>query len=150
MLVHQGTGTYLETDNYNDNVNEAVQTWNGDPLQTAKGYLGHLWYLEPIQLIGNTYLIKSYENKRCLTAGTTAQDYPRLQVPDGTPRQVWQLLRPSVGADEFAIVPQVYSNYALAPQGSNELNNVYVVPIRQWGGSLSRAQLWKAVTPPDK
>ncbi|MEV8632896.1 hypothetical protein AB0395_14685 [Streptosporangium sp. NPDC051023] len=150
MLVHQVTGTYLETDNYNDNPNEAVQTWNGDPLQTAKGLLGHLWYLEPTQILGNTYLIKSYENKRCLTAGVTAQDYPRLQAPDGSSKQVWYLLRPVVGADHFAIVPQIYPNYALAPQGSNELNNVYVVPVRQWGDTLSLAQLWRAVTPPEK
>ncbi|MBB4914616.1 hypothetical protein [Streptosporangium saharense] len=150
MLIHQVTGTYLETDNYHDNVNEAVQTWNGDPLQTAKGLLGHLWYLEPVHVLGNTYLIKSYDNKRSLTAGATAQDYPRLQVPDGSPKQVWQLLRPAAGSEQFTIVPQVYPDYALAPQGSNELNNVYVVPVRQWGGVPSLAHLWRAVTPPEK
>jgi hypothetical protein len=46
MFVHEVTGTYLETDNWNDNIGEAVQTWNEDPLKTAKGYLGHLWYME--------------------------------------------------------------------------------------------------------
>jgi hypothetical protein len=36
MFVHEVTGTYLETDNYNDNIGEAVQTWNEDPPAEGK------------------------------------------------------------------------------------------------------------------
>jgi hypothetical protein len=42
MFIHEVTGTYLETDNYNDNINEAVQTWNLDPPMSTKGFLGIL------------------------------------------------------------------------------------------------------------
>ncbi|MFF4569032.1 RICIN domain-containing protein [Streptomyces sp. NPDC001410] len=88
MFIHEVTGTYIETDNYNDNVNEAIQTWNLSPLMTAKGYPGHLWYLKPFD--GGAYLIKTFENGRCLTASaTSATDFPRLQEKDGGIRQQW-------------------------------------------------------------
>jgi hypothetical protein len=88
MLVHQVTGTYLEIDEYTDNAGVAVQTWNVDPLETAKGRLGHKWLLH--QNPDESFLIKSFENQRCLTASaTSASDFPRLQDCDGNPRQHW-------------------------------------------------------------
>jgi hypothetical protein len=40
MFVHQVTGTYLETDGYNDNAGQAVQTWNLDPPPDGQGISG--------------------------------------------------------------------------------------------------------------
>jgi hypothetical protein len=89
MFVHEVTGTYLETDN--DNIDEAVQTWNVDSLQTAKGWLGHLWSLEATS--NGAYLIMSYENDRYLTASAAkASDFTRLQdYAKDDPKQRWNL-----------------------------------------------------------
>jgi hypothetical protein len=133
MLVHQVTGTYLETDNYNDNVGEAVQTWNLDPLQTTKGFLGHKWLLHKNP--DESFLIKSFENQRCLTASaTSASDYPRLQdSDDGNARQHWLFERVSDDPDTYAIIPKLYPGYALGIQSNVVGNDAYVVPTRTWG-----------------
>ncbi|MCD7442498.1 hypothetical protein K4B79_30305 [Streptomyces lincolnensis] len=150
MFVHEITGTYLETDNYNDNVGEAVQTWNHDPVMTQKGWLGHLWHIEPTGE-SEVCLLQSYENGRCLTAGATAKDYPRLQQPDGSRKQQW-IVRKVHGseqhahdADCYALIPRQYPDYALGPQSNYVSNNVYVVPTPMWGGPPSLSQYWKAV-----
>jgi Ricin-type beta-trefoil lectin domain-like len=147
MFIHEVTGTYLETDNYNDNANEAVQTWNFDPPKTDKGYLGHLWYVEEIS--HDAYVIKSYENGRCLTASAaSAGDYPRLQnYAKNDPKQRWNLRRGLYGdtSDDYAIIPELYPNYALAIQGDYPRNNAYVVPVRMWGDIPSLTHFWKRV-----
>ncbi|MGH3926013.1 MAG: RICIN domain-containing protein [Pseudonocardiaceae bacterium] len=147
MFVHEVTGTYLETDNYNDNIGTAVQTWNEDPLKTAKGQLGHLWYTEATSNGG--YLIKSYENSRCLTASAAkASDYPRLQDYDkDDPKQRWSLRQGLYGetSDDYAIIPELYPGYALSVQGDFVRNNVYVVPVRMWGDTPSLVHFWKRV-----
>jgi hypothetical protein len=153
MFIHEVTGTYVETDNYNDNVNEAIQTWNLNPLSTTKGQLGHLWYVEPNS--DGSYLIKSYENNRCLTASATAAgDFPRLQEKDGGIRQQWIFRRVHDDidsyADSYAIMPSAYPGYALAPLGNNPLNNVYVVPTPMWDAPPSLSQYWKVANTPKK
>ncbi|WP_157420002.1 RICIN domain-containing protein [Actinomadura kijaniata] len=149
MFIHEVTGTYLETDNYHDGVGEAIQTWNLDPLMTNKGMLGHLWYLE--ELAGDIFLIRSYENGRCLTASAyKASDYPRLQDPaKDDPKQRWHLRRGLYGdrSDSYAVIPEIYPGYALAPLGNSPLNNVYVVPVRMWGDTPSLNHYWKRVRP---
>lgn len=86
LFVHQVTGTYLMTDNYNDNVNETIQTWNLDPPQSTPGLRGHKWHLSATS--PGTYRIESFDNRRCLTASTvTAKDHPRLQNCDGDPHR---------------------------------------------------------------
>jgi hypothetical protein len=148
MFIHEVTGTYIETDNYNDNVNEAIQTWNLSPPMTAKGYLGHLWYLEPFD--GGAYLIKTFENERCLTASaTSATDFPRLQEKDGGIRQQWdlRLVHDDINSyeDTYAIIPRAYPGHALAPLGNSALNNVYVVPTPMWDAPPSVSQYWKVI-----
>lgn len=152
MFIHEITGTYLETDNYNDNVGQGVQTWNLDPLMTNKGLLGHLWYVEPA---ADSYLIKSYENGRCLAASPArAGSLPVLENPDNGIRQKWDFVRVhddvSSYADSYAIVSQAYPDYALAPLGNSALNNVYVVPTRRWGAPPSLSQYWKVILPPEQ
>jgi hypothetical protein len=147
MFVHEVTGTYLETDNYNDNIGEAVQTWNEDPLRKEKGALGHLWYLEATS--NGAYLITSYENGRCLTASAAkASDYPRLHEPaKDDPKQRWKLRHGLYGdkSDDYAIIPELYPGYALSLQGNSGDNNVYVVPVRMWGDTPALAHFWKRV-----
>lgn len=151
MFVHEVTGTYLETDNYNDNIGEAVQTWNEDPLRKEKGALGHLWYLEATS--NGAYLITSYENGRCLTASAAkASDYPRLQQPaKDDPKQRWKLRHGLYGdkSDDYAIIPELYPGYALSLQGNSGDNNVYVVPVRMWGDTPALAHFWKRVPAPN-
>ncbi len=150
MFVHEVTGTYLETDNYNDNLDQAVQTWNLDPLKTDKGYLGHLWYVEATSNGG--YLIKSYENGRYLSASAAgASDYPRLKDhAEGDPKQRWNLRHGLYGdkSDDYAIIPELYPGYALSLQGNSGDNDRYVVPVRMWGDTPSLAHFWKRVPAP--
>ncbi|GAB3138037.1 hypothetical protein GCM10027290_04910 [Micromonospora sonneratiae] len=149
MLIHEVTGTYLEMDNYHDGVGQGIQTWNLDPTLTSKGYLGHLWYLEPVS--EDTCLIKSYENSRCLTAGVNAKAVPVLQNPDGSDKQKWVIRRVhgsdglTDDADSYAILPKSYPGYALSVQNNLVANNVYVSPTSTWGGPPSISQYWKAV-----
>ncbi|TYB57448.1 RICIN domain-containing protein [Nonomuraea sp. PA05] len=150
MLVHEVTGTYLQTDNYNDDLEQAVQTWNLDPVMTIKGLLGHLWYIEPAG--DGTYVIKSFENNRCLAAGVNEKDNPRLKNPDSAnERQKWFIRRVHGSdavpndADSYAIIPKVYPGYALSTQSNVLSNNVYVVPTSMWEGPPSISQYWKLV-----
>jgi hypothetical protein len=150
MFVHEVTGTYLESDNYNDNVDQAVQTWNLDPVMTTKGWLGHLWYVEPAD--DDTYLIRSFENNRCLAAGVNEKDFPRLKNPAGaSDLQRWYIRRvhgsdaSPVDADSYAIIPKAYPGYALSTQSNIVSNNVYVVPTSMWEGPPSISQYWKLV-----
>ena len=150
MFIHEVTGTYLETDNYNDNVGQAVQTWNLDPVTTNKGQLGHLWYIESTDE-AEVCLIKSYENSRCLTAGSSAKDYPRLQEPDGSRKQEWIVRRVhgsdhySQDADSYVLISREYPSHALGLLNNVDSNDVYVVPTSMWGGAASISQYWKPV-----
>lgn len=155
MFIHEVTGTYLLPDSWDDGIGEAVQTWNENPPRTKKGQIGHLWYVESTstQDVG---LIKSYENGRCLTAGSKASDLPRLRVPDQSRLQEWIIRRVhgsdtvAHDADSYALIPRAYPDYALAPKGNVVSNNVYVIPMSMWGGPPSISQYWKAVPVTDK
>ncbi|MFI0975592.1 RICIN domain-containing protein [Streptomyces sp. NPDC021093] len=155
MFIHEVTGTYLETDNYNDDIGQAVQIWNLDPVQKDKGLLGHLWHIEAASESGY-FLIKSHENGHSLTAGSSASDYPRLQKADNSEKQQWKLLRvhgsDSIGqdADSYALIPRAYPGHALAPQGQRQFNDVYVVPTSMWGTAPSFSQYWKVVRKSEK
>ncbi|GGO52915.1 hypothetical protein [Streptomyces lasiicapitis] len=150
MFVHEVTGTYLETDNYGDAVEICVQTWNLDPTQKDKGWLGHLWYVESTSTPGIAR-IKSYENGRCLTAGSDAKDYPRLKEPNDSRLQEWIIRRVhgsdtvAHDADSYALIPRAYDTHALAIRSNYVGNDAYVVPMSMWGGPPSLSQYWKAV-----
>ena len=144
MLVHEVTGTYLETDGYNDNVNEAVQTWNLDPPQTTPGLRGHKWYLTAGS--PGMYHIESFDNRRCLTASAAgASDYPRLQNCDDDARQDWIIRRVFPDQSIYTISPRSHPGYALGIQGNHQLNDRYVVPTPTWGGNPSYSQHWQLV-----
>ncbi|MEV0225128.1 hypothetical protein [Streptomyces sp. NPDC050704] len=151
MFVHEITGTYLLTDNYNDNIGQSIQTWNLDPVNTVKGQLGHLWYIEPVSSASDTCLIKSFENGRTLAAGIHAKDHPRLQEPKGTDKEQW-IIRKVHGseqvahdADCYALIPKIYPDYALGLRHNVVSNDVYVLPTSMWGGPPSLSQYWKPV-----
>lgn len=151
MLIHEVTGTYMETDNYHDGLGQGIQTWNLDPLMTNKGQLGHLWYIEPI---GDSYLIKSFENGRCLAASAArAGALPVLETPDKGIRQKWsfRLVHDDISSyeDTYAIISMAYPDYALAPLGNGALNNVYIVPTRMYDAPPSLSQYWKVINPPE-
>jgi hypothetical protein len=98
----------------------------------TKGFLGHKWLLHKNP--DESFLIKSFENQRCLTASATnASDYPRLQNCDGNPTQDWLFQRASDDPDTYAIIPKLYPGYALGIQYNVLSNNAYVVPIPTWG-----------------
>ncbi len=144
MFVHEVTGTYLETDNYNDNVGQAVQTWNLDPPQTTPGLRGHKWYLT--ESSPGTYHIESFDNRHCLTASTSgAQDYPRLRNCDDEPHQDWIFRRVFPDRNIYTISPRSYPGYTLGIQGNHQLNDRYVVPTPTWGGDPTYSQHWQVV-----
>ncbi|MEV5594568.1 hypothetical protein [Streptomyces sp. NPDC052496] len=150
MLIHEVTGTYLETDNYHDALGQGIQTWNLDPLLTNKGQLGHLWYIEPVG--DGTHLIKSYENSHCLAASAArAGGLPVLETPDKGVRQKWEfrkVLDFPGHEDSYAIVSKAYEDYALGLLGHAAQNNVYVVPTRMYDAPPSLSQTWKIIDPP--
>ena len=144
MLVHEVTGLYLETDNYHDSLGEAVQTWNLDPPMTEPGLLGHKWILTRS---GASYLVKSFEHRRCLTASeSSASDFPRLRVCDGSALQTW-IFSPLQNTSSFAIIPAEYRRYALGIRGGTPANDQYVVPTPFWG-EPTWSQYWRVTRAP--
>jgi len=144
LFVHEVTGTYLETDNYNDNIGEAVQTWNLDPLPTSTGTLGHKW---TVAASGDTFTIASFEHGRCLTASaTSAADFPRLQTCDGGSRQNW-IFRRYGATDDYVIIPSSYQDYALGIRGHTPTNDQYVVPTRMYAAP-TWSQYWRLTPAP--
>lgn len=132
MLVHEVTGTYLEVDDYNDNIGAAVKVWNLDPPRDTPGQRGHIWTLTGKP--DGYYLIKTIDNGRCLAAsGTSAGDYPRLRNCDGSYFQDWGF-RPAGGNNnDYVVAPRIYPNHALAIRNNDQVNDRFVVPTRVWG-----------------
>ncbi|MDL4818540.1 RICIN domain-containing protein [Actinomadura opuntiae] len=147
IAVHEVTGTYLFMDNWYDYLNDDVQTWNEDPLPTGDK-AGHRWYFAPEG--GDIYRIESGVHRYCLTAGTTAGAHPVLQERSKSvaPRQRWHL-RSVLGSSDFAIIPQLYPDYALGIEGNYQANNQYVKPIRMWAGEPTLSQAWIIADAPD-
>jgi len=132
MLIHEVTGTYLEMDNYVDNVGEAVQIWNLDPPKDAENLQGHKWLV--VAKEDGYYLIKSFDHKRCLAASAvSAGDYPRIQECDGSEFQDWLFVGVENHPGTYAIIPRRYPEYALGIQNNIDANDRYVVPTRMWG-----------------
>jgi hypothetical protein len=142
MLIHQVTGTYLETDYYTCAPNEAVQTWHEDPPREVAGQKGHLWEL--IKQTDETYLIRSsqknstFGEKMYLEASADTekqwnQAYPRLQRRSDSELQSWVLTQIANELDTYAIQPKRFPGYALGLQSNNCTTNVYVIANRTWG-----------------
>jgi hypothetical protein len=43
---------------------------------------------------------------------------------------------------DFAILPKAYPGYAMGLNGHGQLNDVFVLPQRMWGGIPTLSQAW--------
>ncbi|SEF66941.1 hypothetical protein SAMN04489712_101766 [Thermomonospora echinospora] len=143
MIVHDVTGGYMFTDNYNDNVGEAIQIWNEDALRTDPSVAGHRWYIVADE--GGTYRIESGHRRRALTASTTPNDHPRLRERSTSLQvlQRWHII-PSQGiGSSYLIVPAMFPDYALGPHFGIQTGDVYIKPTRMWLGEPAIGHIWQ-------
>lgn len=143
MITHQMSNTYLFPDNYTDNEGDAVQTWNADLVPDQ----GYKWRISHDSALAGAYRIRTNPHGRCLTAGSTATDYPRMKSCTGSTSQSWYIRRVPGTTDDWALIPYSYDSHALRPMAVTS-NNVYVTPSRMWGGDPDLTQAWRLVDPP--
>ena len=143
MIVHDVTGGYLFTDNYNDNLGEAIQIWHEDTLRTDAAVAAHRWYIVADE--ADTYRIESGHRRHVLTASTAPNDHPRLRERTSTLQalQRWHLV-PSLGSGgSHVIVPAMFPDYALGPNFGHQYGDVYVKPTRMWLGEPAIGHIWR-------
>ncbi|WP_106398812.1 RICIN domain-containing protein [Actinocorallia populi] len=149
MIVHDVTGGYLFTDNYNDNIGEAIQIWNEDALRTDVAVAGHRWYIAADD--AGTYRIESGHRRHVLTASTVPNDHPRLRERSAAlqEQQRWHLV-PSLGTGgSYVIVPVMFPRYALGPYFGIQTGDVYVKPTRMWLDEPAIGHIWRIGDAPE-
>jgi hypothetical protein len=126
MFIHEVTGTYLQVRGYVDNIGVDIRTWNQDPP-----IRGFEWVISATD--DHYCLLKSSENKRCVTIGGSASDNPRVQACTNTFIQQWHFVAIKGRPDTFAIIPRNFPDHALGIQNNVSGNGISIVPTRMWG-----------------
>ncbi|MFI0352729.1 hypothetical protein [Actinomadura sp. 9N407] len=155
MLVHQVSGTFLQSQNQSTNtLNDEVQNENHWPLPSDKTPQWQLYRLE-LRDGGSVYLIEHQVNDHCLTLrpGSGAGSIPTLspiltsrEGRTGSPLQHWRFVPvPGTDATYWGIVPRDYPGYALGTYNNAVLDDQWVVPTPTWGGPPTLFHAWSAI-----
>lgn len=148
MLVHQMTGTYLESCVCRPD--GQIQTSHQDPLPTDT--LSHVWVL--IKQADGSYLIQTADKSPYtqtllyLEASATTETktdgkfFPQLKQQSDSDLQLWLLMPVGTDPDTYAIVPKRFPKYALGIYSDN-CTCQCVTPTRVWGGGPLSHHYWR-------
>lgn len=150
MLIHQVTGTYLQTQTEKaETLESGLQNEHHWPLPDDKTFQ---WRLRPVKTKGGTSCLLLNESKG--HAATLTETDPK-KIPVTTPlmktvdgnsgslTQHWEI-SPIQGVSGFwAIVPWISDNFALGPLSNACANDQWIVPTSNYGKPCSFFHAWR-------
>ena len=143
LFVHHVTGTYLQYNDFHDNVGNHVQNWAEDPFHDANT---HRFNVVPYD--DGTVALRSYPNGRDLTAAAKPTDDVTFQNSQDNLMQRWRLEPTDTNSDSYIIRSEVHRGYALAIKSHAQIDDKLVSLTRMWGGKAHFAQVWQVIPLP--